>query len=79
MSTIASGLKLPFGLAFDNGGNLFVSEPLGHDILEITPGGAPRVFAAGNYVPYGIAFEPQVVPEPSTVGLLGLGLGALLV
>src|SRR5215467_14755413 len=46
VSTFASGLDGPEGLAFDKAGNLYVTSFLGH-IYKFTPGGARSTFASG--------------------------------
>ncbi len=52
------GLGYPDGLAFNNAGNLFVSNGNGVDtITEITPGGAQTTFASGLNAPIGMAFN----------------------
>src|SRR5205085_383308 len=61
----------PTGLAFDSGGNLFVVDQLSNMIEKFTPGGAESVFATGLNQPTFIAIQ---IPEPSIVGLLGLGI-----
>jgi hypothetical protein len=52
-------------------------------IVEITPGGAESFFATGLYFrgPEGLAFQGETlpVPEPSALGLLAVGIMALLV
>lgn len=46
------------GLAFDNTGNLYVSDAGGNQIVKITPGGVSSVFAnTGLNSPYGLAFD----------------------
>ena len=51
---------VPFGLAFDSNGNLFVStqgDPGNDTILEFTPGGMESTFATGLTYPHGLAFD----------------------
>jgi sugar lactone lactonase YvrE len=82
-STFASGLYNVYNcLAFDSAGNLFVAEygtgnGYNGTIIEITPGGTQSTFASGLYSPEALAFQP--VPEPSALGLLLVGVTALLV
>ncbi len=74
-STFASGLSYAYGLAFNNAGDLFVAA--GDRIVKITPDGAQSTFASGLYQAYGVAF--QTVPEPFVLGLLAVGVTALLI
>jgi DNA-binding beta-propeller fold protein YncE len=84
-STFGSGLSFDFfaisGLAFNSAGDVFVSNQGNGDIIEITPGGAESTFASGLSYPDGLAFQGETlpVPEPSTLGLLAVGVTALLV
>src|SRR5215472_3302119 len=55
VSTFASGLDGPEGLAFDVAGNLYVTSFLGH-IYKFTPGGTRTTFASG-LTPGGLAFD----------------------
>ena len=48
-STFASGLHVPYGLAFDSAGNLFVADVGSGNIYEFTPGGVRSTFASGLY------------------------------
>lgn len=61
VTTFASGLTAPLGLAFDNSGNLFVAEGnTGGTISKITPDGTVTTFASGfsgAYGAYGLAFN----------------------
>src|SRR5665213_2931241 len=56
-STFASGLGDPRGLAFDNAGNLYVSDTLSNDIVKITPTAVETTFATGLNSPIGLAFD----------------------
>lgn len=58
-STFASGFSVPYGLAFDSAGNLFVSDyNYGNGIIcEYTPGGTRSTFASGLSEPSGLAFD----------------------
>src|SRR5262245_4406530 len=56
VSTFASGLDGPEGLAFDIAGNLYVTSFLGR-IYKFTPGGARTTFASGLNDPMGLAFD----------------------
>ena len=59
-SDFATDLTEPRGLAFNRGGNLFVTnrsfEPPG-DILKFTPNGVETVFASGIDGPQFLAFQ----------------------
>jgi DNA-binding beta-propeller fold protein YncE len=74
-STFASGMY-PGQLAFDSTGNLFEVSGDRH-IYEYTPGGVRSTFASGLDFPYFLAFQP--VPEPSALGLLTVGVTALII
>ena len=77
-STFASGLSYPQGMAFNSAGVLFATDINSDTIYEFTPGGVRSTFAStGLAEPVMIAFEP--VPEPSVLGLLAVGVTALLV
>jgi hypothetical protein len=57
-SLVASnGLSDPFGVAFDNNGNLYVSSFTGTTIEKFTPAGVGSVFASGLSNPSGLAFD----------------------
>ena len=51
--------SIPYGLAFDGSGNLFVAD--GWRIYKLTPAGERSVFATGGYInfPVGLAFDSQ--------------------
>lgn len=68
LSTFASGLYYPDGLAFDNAGDLFESNYGTDSIYEFTPDGVQTTFASGLQDPIGLAFQP--VPEPPALALL---------
>jgi len=57
ITTFASGLKDPRGLAFDKAGNLFATEFNTGRILRFTPTGTKSVFASGLNAPEPIAFD----------------------
>jgi glucose/arabinose dehydrogenase len=57
VSTFATGLFGPAGLAFDTSGNLYVAEHYGNDVSKITPGGVVSTFATGMVNPDGLAFD----------------------
>ena len=80
-STFASGLNAPLGLAFNSAGNLFEADFASGNIYEFTPAGVQSTFASGLPAPAELAFqgEPLPVPEPSALGLLAVGVTALLV
>jgi sugar lactone lactonase YvrE len=56
-STFASGLNLPYGLAFDASGNLFEADFVSGTIFKFTPGGTRSTFASGLGGPTGLAFD----------------------
>jgi hypothetical protein len=67
-----------YELAFDSKGNLYQADAANDRINEFTtPNATESLFASGLEYPAGLAF--QLVPEPSTWVLVGLGLSALLV
>ena len=69
----SDGLRSPYGMAFDNVGNLYVANNTGGAIMRFTPGGVGSVFAStGLNVPTFIA----IIPEPSTCALFALGIPA---
>ena len=57
ISTFASGFNLPFGLAFDSAGNLYVANAGNNTVSEVTPAGAVSTFASGFNLPVGLAFD----------------------
>jgi hypothetical protein len=65
LGSFASGLNWPWGMAFDNDGNLYVANsgtngPLSNTILKFTTNGAPSTFATasnGLSGPKGLAFD----------------------
>lgn len=62
MTTFATGLDNPRGLAFDSAGTLFVAEipPFASgDVLKFTPDGTRTVFASGIGYPKGIYSGPE--------------------
>jgi hypothetical protein len=67
----------PFGLAFNSTGDLFEADYGSGNIYEFIPGGVQSTFASGLGKLTGLAFQP--VPEPSVLGLLAVGVAALLV
>lgn len=64
------------GLAFNNPGDLLVATGQTGSIIEITPSGVQSTFASGLGASMGLAFQNETlpVPEPSTLGLLAVGL-----
>ena len=58
VSTFASGLSNPAGIAFDGSGNLYVSEQINSGtIRKISSTGVVTTFATGLTYPYGLAFD----------------------
>jgi hypothetical protein len=71
-------------LAFNSAGDLFEADSGGSgNVYEYTPNGTRSTFASGlaSGDPYGLAFQGVTlpVPEPSALGLLAVGVTALLV
>jgi len=59
VSSVATGLSTPQGLAFDAQGNLYVVNEEGGTVTKITPQGAASTFASGFFVPIALAFDSQ--------------------
>jgi sugar lactone lactonase YvrE len=77
-STFASGLRFPWGLAFNSADELFVSDMARWQIYKFSPDGTESTFASGSGYGFdGLAF--QIVPEPSVLGLMGVGVIGLLI
>jgi hypothetical protein len=76
-STFASISSYAGQMAFNSAGNLFVAanSNTGGYVLEFAPNGAESTFASILGQTDGLAFQP--VPEPSVLGLLGVGAVAL--
>ena len=53
----ASGFQGPWGMAFDDAGDLFVAEQFVGQVSRVTPAGAASVFATGIPGPFGVAFD----------------------
>ncbi len=73
-----TGLSNPYGLAFDNTGNLFVSNNGNGSIAEFTSTGGvlsstPTTFSSNRLTAGFLAFGPSAVPEPSTAILMAIG------
>ncbi len=73
-TTFASGLNDPYGMAFrpkkfngdtDGVGNLFVADPTGGFIFQITPDGTKSTFASGGKPNFLIFEVGQLVPTPT--------------
>ena len=56
-STFASGLNNPYGIAFDNAGDLFVADDGTDNIYKYAPGGARSTFATVPNYPHGLACD----------------------
>ena len=57
VTTFASGLDSPAGLAFDHAGNLFVVESASGSVVKFTPDGTKSIFASGLAEPLALAFD----------------------
>ena len=77
---IISGFSLTVGLAFDSSDNLYATMPLIGAVVEYDSGGnLIKVSPIGSVNnPSFVAISPEIVPEPSTWGLAGMGLATLL-
>ena len=57
VTTFASGLNSPRGVAVDSDGNLYVADTASHTIRKITKEGVISTFASGFNAPYGMAVD----------------------
>lgn len=57
VSTLASGLSRPYGLAIDRFGNVYTSDLTGGTITRISPLGVVSTFASGLSSPRGMGFD----------------------
>jgi sugar lactone lactonase YvrE len=71
--TVASGLGIPKGIAFDGKGNFFVSDDQGKTIQKIPIGGARTTFVSGLNSPAGLAFD-----TPGNLYVADYGVNAVL-
>jgi hypothetical protein len=73
----SSNFDSPYGIAFDSAGNLYAANWYGGTIEKFSPTGTDLgVFASG--LSGDLSFIAIETPEPATLGLLGLGLAALV-
>ena len=80
------GLDDPYGLAFGPGGDLFVASEITDQVLRYdgVTGAFKGVFASGgglddpDFFVFTPQATPQVVPEPSSLLLIGTGAVGLL-
>jgi DNA-binding beta-propeller fold protein YncE len=79
-SPIVSGLSATVDLAFDSRGNLYVTMPLLNAVEEYdSRGNLIKASPIGSVNdPSFLAISPEIVPEPSTWALAGMGLATLL-
>jgi hypothetical protein len=57
VSTFASGLVNPEGMAFDSAGNMYVANYSNNTVSKVTPAGVVSTFATGFSGPDGVAFD----------------------
>ena len=83
VSTFATGLNGPYGLAFDASWFPYVANYGNGTISKIASNGTVSTFVSGLSGPSYIAFAPAAVPEASTTVSLGvllaLGLGGVVI
>jgi hypothetical protein len=79
VSSFATSVGFPVGIAFGASGNLFASNNSGTtpNILEITTAGSSSTFSTGVLGLSYMAFAPVIVPEPSSFVLAALASGVL--
>jgi sugar lactone lactonase YvrE len=76
VKVFAKGLDLPWGLTFDDDGNLYVANAGNNTIEKFNSAGkdlgafVPNLLNAPHYL--------LIIPEPSTLTLLGIGMGVLV-
>src|SRR5262249_55667512 len=58
VSTFATGIDQPEGIAFDAQGNLYVANA-GNSVGKVTPGGVVSTFASGLDSPFDLAFDSR--------------------
>jgi len=76
-----AGLSGPFGLAFDDLGNLYVANHYDSSVVKIDPLGEVTTVATGLNGPTFLTWQPTPIPEPATCGLamaVVMGLAVLL-
>lgn len=54
-----TGLLGPIGIALDRGGDVYVANYRGNNVVRISPSGASSEYATGLSGPHAIAFDPQ--------------------
>jgi sugar lactone lactonase YvrE len=57
VTTIATGVNVPTGVAVDSGGNVFVTDRIHHSINKIAPNGVVTVISTNYVMPNGIAVD----------------------
>jgi len=77
ITTFASGIPLPTGLAFDAAGNLYVANYNAGSITQVTPAGVQTTFATGFTQPAGLAFDAAgnlyVANQPGSIDMVTPG------
>lgn len=54
-----TGLQGPIGIALDLGGDTYVANYRGNNVVRVTPSGVSSVYATGLSGPHAIAFDPS--------------------
>jgi hypothetical protein len=71
-SVFASGLSVPYGLAFDSSGNLFAADGGNGIIFKFAPDGTKTIFATGFFTVNDLAFDARgnLYEENSATGMI---------
>ena len=73
----SSNLNSPFGLAFDASGNLYAANSGNNTISKFAPSGTFLTSWSTPAIPRLLAFQPAIVPEPSTYSLGAIASGVM--